>query len=53
LLQENHVIPYHYGTFPTLTGTPEELKNQCADMEGLQIHVLSPGEMVSTSLLKL
>jgi L-ascorbate metabolism protein UlaG (beta-lactamase superfamily) len=53
LLQVKHVIPYHYGTFPSLTGTPEELKNQCTDIEGLQIHVLSPGEMVSTSLLKL
>ena len=53
LLQVTHVIPYHYGTFPSLTGTTEELKNQCTDIEGLQIHVLSLGEMVSTSLLKL
>ena len=39
-----HVIPMHYGTFPALTGTPEGLQQECKDIEGLQIHVLKPGE---------
>lgn len=24
-----HIIPMHYGTFPTLTGTPEKFKEEC------------------------
>ena len=39
-----HVIPMHYGTFPALTGTPEKLREECKDIEGLQIHALNPGE---------
>jgi L-ascorbate metabolism protein UlaG (beta-lactamase superfamily) len=39
------VIPVHYGTFPALTGTPEELKTH---LEGTGIAVLAPkpGESV-------
>jgi L-ascorbate metabolism protein UlaG (beta-lactamase superfamily) len=39
-----HVVPMHYGTFPFLTGTPDALKRETKDIEGLQIHVLKPGE---------
>ncbi len=44
LLNVRHVVPMHYGTFPALTGTPEELRNLTQDIAGLEIHALKPGE---------
>ena len=44
LLRAPHVIPMHYGTFPVLTGTPDALRELTADVEGVTIHVLRPGE---------
>jgi L-ascorbate metabolism protein UlaG (beta-lactamase superfamily) len=44
LLGVKHVIPMHYGTFPVLTGTPEALREESADIAGLEIHALKPGE---------
>lgn len=44
LLGVKHVIPMHYATFPVLTGTPEELRNEAKDIRGLEIHALKPGE---------
>ena len=44
LLGVKHVIPMHYGTFPVLTGTPEELKKLTKDITGLEIHTMKPGE---------
>ncbi len=44
LLNVRHVVPMHYGTFPALTGTPEELRNLTQDVAGLEIHALKPGE---------
>jgi L-ascorbate metabolism protein UlaG (beta-lactamase superfamily) len=44
LLGVKHVIPMHYGTFPVLTGTPEQLREECKDIAGLEIHALQPGE---------
>ncbi|MGB7024782.1 MAG: metal-dependent hydrolase [Candidatus Acidiferrales bacterium] len=46
LLHVKHVVPMHYGTFPALTGTPEELKKLTRDIPGLEIHVLKPGESI-------
>lgn len=39
------IVPVHYGTFPALTGTPEELKTH---LEGTNIEVVAPkpGESV-------
>ena len=37
------VVPMHYGTFPLLTGTPEQLKQHLAG-SGIQILELKPGE---------
>ena len=34
------VIPVHYGTFPILAGTPDEL----ADATDVQVVALEPGE---------
>lgn len=38
------VIPMHYGTFPVLTGTPEQLRQETQDVEGLQVVDLEPGD---------
>jgi len=47
LLNVKHVIPMHYGTFPALTGTPEDLKRLTSDISDLEIHALKPGETIS------
>jgi L-ascorbate metabolism protein UlaG (beta-lactamase superfamily) len=44
LLNVRHVIPMHYGTFSTLTGTPEALQDLTRDVPSLEYHVLKPGE---------
>jgi L-ascorbate metabolism protein UlaG (beta-lactamase superfamily) len=44
LLGVQHVIPMHYATFPVLIGRPEGLQEEAADIAGLQIHALKPGE---------
>ncbi|HKG42997.1 MAG TPA: metal-dependent hydrolase [Gaiellaceae bacterium] len=41
LLGTKRCIPCHYGTFPLLQGTPEELREQAAGVEVLE---LQPGE---------
>jgi L-ascorbate metabolism protein UlaG (beta-lactamase superfamily) len=44
LLRVKHMIPMHYATFPMLSGTPEGLRAEAKDIEGLEIHALKPGE---------
>ena len=44
LLGTKRCIPCHYGTFPLLKGTPEELKQHAPDVE---ILTLEPGETIS------
>jgi len=46
LLNVHHVIPMHFGTFPLLTGRPEELQRLTQDIAGLEIHALKPGESI-------
>jgi hypothetical protein len=36
----------HYGTFPVLTGTPEELKKHLEGEADIQVIALKPGETV-------
>jgi L-ascorbate metabolism protein UlaG (beta-lactamase superfamily) len=38
------VIPMHYGTFPVLTGTPEQLRQEAKDVDGLEVIELEPGQ---------
>jgi L-ascorbate metabolism protein UlaG (beta-lactamase superfamily) len=39
------VVPIHWGTFPMLTGTPEQLEREVADRElGCDVVTLSPGD---------
>jgi L-ascorbate metabolism protein UlaG (beta-lactamase superfamily) len=37
------VLPIHYGTFPALTGTPEELSTLLAG-SGIEVNAIAPGE---------
>jgi L-ascorbate metabolism protein UlaG (beta-lactamase superfamily) len=46
LLRPKWVIPMHYGTFPVLTGTPEELTALLAG-EDITVIPLKPGETVA------
>jgi L-ascorbate metabolism protein UlaG (beta-lactamase superfamily) len=44
LLGVKHVIPMHYATFSFLTGTAEAFRRGTADIAGLTIHALKPGD---------
>ena len=44
-----HIVPIHYGTFPILSGTPDQLRSEL-DSQGLgdvEIHAPEPGGSVS------
>jgi L-ascorbate metabolism protein UlaG (beta-lactamase superfamily) len=44
------VVPIHYGTFPVLTGTPEEFERELKKREiKAQLRVMKPGEAISLS----
>ncbi len=47
LLGVGRVVPMHYGTWPVLAGTPEDLRQEC-DRRGLNVEVLSidPGQTI-------
>jgi L-ascorbate metabolism protein UlaG (beta-lactamase superfamily) len=38
------VVPMHFGTFPLLTGTPDDLRKEASDVDGLEVVELEPGE---------
>jgi L-ascorbate metabolism protein UlaG (beta-lactamase superfamily) len=46
LLAPKHVLPMHFGTFPILTGTPGRLQELTADVDGLTVHDIKPGDSV-------
>ena len=46
MLGVRQVVPMHYGTFPALTGRPEDLKKLVEPM-GIDVLVLKPGETAS------
>jgi len=46
LLKVTHVIPYHFGTFGSLTGTPDELKELTQNIQPLTIHALKAGDIL-------
>ncbi|GIV09159.1 MAG: UPF0173 metal-dependent hydrolase [Fimbriimonadales bacterium] len=47
LLGVKRVIPMHWGTFPLLTGTPEQLRDATQQIEDLEILALKPGDCVT------
>ena len=48
LLGVRHVIPIHYGTFPILAGTPEQLREalQARGLSDVEVHAPEPGGTV-------
>jgi L-ascorbate metabolism protein UlaG (beta-lactamase superfamily) len=49
LLGVKHVIPMHYGTFPSLIGTPAQLKEELLKLglESVEVIEMSPGQTIS------
>ena len=49
LLGVNHVIPIHYGTYPKLAGTPDQLRTELGarGLNDVEVHAPSPGGTVS------
>jgi L-ascorbate metabolism protein UlaG (beta-lactamase superfamily) len=49
LLVVGHVVPIHYGTFPILAGTPDQLREELAarGLSDVQVHALEPGQSLS------
>jgi L-ascorbate metabolism protein UlaG (beta-lactamase superfamily) len=47
MLGVRKVIPMHFGTFPILTGTPDDLRKEAADVRGLEVLDLRPGESLA------
>jgi L-ascorbate metabolism protein UlaG (beta-lactamase superfamily) len=43
LLGVRTVVPTHYGTFGALTGTPDALRSEASDVEGLEVLDVQPG----------
>ena len=46
LLGVKTVVPMHFGTFPILTGTPDDLRREASDVDGLEVVDLQPGGSV-------
>lgn len=46
LLGVKTVVPMHYGTFPVLTGTPDQLREEAKDVDGLEVIALDPGDTI-------
>jgi L-ascorbate metabolism protein UlaG (beta-lactamase superfamily) len=46
LLQPKKVVPMHFGTFPPLTGRPDQLADLIYDIPGTQVWPLEPGKPV-------
>ena len=49
LLGVKHVVPMHYGTFPLLVGTPQELRDELAKrgLTDVVVEELQPGDTLS------
>jgi L-ascorbate metabolism protein UlaG (beta-lactamase superfamily) len=49
LLGVKDVLPIHYGTFPLLAGTPDQLRSELAarGLADVRVHALEPGGSLS------
>jgi len=47
LLKPQKVVPMHFGTFPPLTGRPEQLAELIKDLRGPEVWPLQPGQPVN------
>lgn len=46
LLRPQYVIPMHFGTWPLLTGTPEEFASLLKDQPDVKLIVMKPGQTI-------
>jgi L-ascorbate metabolism protein UlaG (beta-lactamase superfamily) len=44
LLGVKTVVPMHWGTFPVLVGTPDDLRSAASDVSGLEVVDMKPGD---------
>jgi len=44
LIQANYAVPIHYGTFPVLTGDPNDFKEYTEEDTDIEVWIPSPGE---------
>lgn len=46
LLGAKHVLPMHYGTWPVLSGTPQQLQEECRarGLSGIEFEQMQPGD---------
>ncbi|UOQ52900.1 metal-dependent hydrolase [Hymenobacter cellulosivorans] len=51
LLQVRHVVPFHYGTFASLVGTPEQLQQHLKPTDAVTIHALQAGQTLDVGRL--
>lgn len=49
LLNVKNIVPFHYGTYPSLTGSPEKLAALTKDIAGLKIHALKAGDFFNNA----
>jgi L-ascorbate metabolism protein UlaG (beta-lactamase superfamily) len=42
------VLPIHWGTFPVLTGTPDDLRREASDVDALEVVELQPGGVLES-----
>ncbi len=47
LLRPKTVIPMHFGTFPLLSGRPEQLRDELRSMPGVEVLALAPGQTIT------
>lgn len=52
LLGVHHVVPFHYGTFASLRGTPEQLRAYLAPTARTVVHALEAGETLNLGGLR-
>jgi L-ascorbate metabolism protein UlaG (beta-lactamase superfamily) len=50
LLGVKNVVPIHYGTFPLLAGTPDQLRTELGarGLDDVEVHVLAPGGSIAS-----
>ena len=46
MLKAKKVVPMHFGTFPALTGRPEQLAALIGDLADTEVWALEPGKPV-------
>lgn len=52
LLRVPHVVPFHYGTFPSLVGTPEQLRSHLSPADAVTVHELPAGGTLDLGTLR-